>query len=369
MKIGFIVNPIAGMGGAVGLKGTDGADILAEAVARGAMPCAPERAARALKTLSAVKDSLVLFAGPGAMGEDLAREAGFEPMVVGMVSAQTGAEDTRRVAQIMAEAGVELLLFAGGDGTARDIYVAVGEEMTVVGIPAGVKIHSAVFGRNPDLAGEMAALWVQGSIARTVLAEVMDINEDDYRREILSAKLYGYLRIPFERKCLQRLKCGSADQEQHAQEAIAHDMAEQLEADRLYLIGAGSTTRSLMWLLGLESSLLGVDAVKNGQLIGKDLSEQQILELMGGEPASLIVTPIGGQGYLFGRGNLQLSPMVLTHIEKECIYVLATPAKIHGLEGRPLLLDTGDVDLDKSLSGHYRIITGYHQYIIYKVAL
>jgi predicted polyphosphate/ATP-dependent NAD kinase len=269
----------------------------------------------------------------------------------------------------MKEKGVDLLLFAGGDGTARDIHAAVGEEVVVVGIPAGVKIHSAVFGRNPNLAGETAALWVKGAIAGTVLAEVMDINEDDYRQEILSARLYGYLRIPAERKRLQRLKCGSAGKERHAQEAIAHDMAEQLKPDRLYLVGAGSTTRPLMQLLGLESSLLGVDAVKDGRLIGKDLTEKQILKILSNERVSVIVTPIGGQGYVFGRGNLQFSPAVLSKIDKNDIYILATPGKIHGLEGAPLLLDTGDALLDATLSGHYRIITGYHQHVMYRVSV
>ena len=366
-KIGFIVNPIAGMGGAVGLKGTDGAEILAEAIVRGAVPRAPGRAQAALAALSTVRDHILILAGPGAMGADLAAQAGFSVEVIGEAHASTTSEDTRAIAGLMKDAGAALLLFAGGDGTARDIHAAVGEALPVLGIPAGVKIHSAVFGRNPALAGETAALWVKGGIAHTIKAEVMDINEADYRREVLSARLYGYLCIPAERKRLQRLKCGSAGREQHAQEAIAHDMAERLEADRLYLVGAGSTTRPLMQLLGLECSLLGVDAVKNGQLIGKDLGEKEILQLIDSEPASLIVTPIGGQGYLFGRGNLQLSPAVLRCLDKNEIHILATPAKVHGLAGAPLLLDTGDVELDAALSGHYRVATGYHQHIVYRV--
>jgi len=366
-KIGLIINPIAGMGGAVGLKGTDGAHILAEAIARGAMPRASHRAAQALERLKPLKDQLILLTGAEAMGEAVAREAGFAVEVVGEVGSSTGSDDTRQVASEMMNRGVSLLLFAGGDGTARDIHQAVGESMPVLGIPAGVKIHSAVFGRNPMQAGETAALWLRGSIANTFQAEVMDINEDDYRREVLSAKLYGYLCIPAERKRLQRLKCGSGGREQHAQEAMAHDMAETIDASRLYLIGAGSTTRTFMHVLGLEGSLLGVDAVRGGQLVGRDMPESQILDLLKDREASLIITPIGGQGYLLGRGNLQLSPAVLRQLKKECIHVLATPGKIHGLEGAPLLLDSGDARLDRQLSGHYRIITGYHQHIIYKV--
>jgi len=368
MKIGFIVNPIAGMGGAVGLKGTDGAEILAEAIVRGAVPRAPGRAQAALAALSSVKNDILLLAGPGVMGADLAVQAGFSVEVIGEAHASTTPADTRAIASQMKAEGAALLLFAGGDGTARDIHAAVGEGMAVIGIPAGVKIHSAVFGRNPALAGETAALWVKGGIANTIQAEVMDINEADYRREVLSAKLYGYLCIPAERKRLQRLKCGSAGREQHAQEAIAHDLAERLQPDRLYLVGAGSTTRPLMQLLGLAGSLLGVDAVKNGQLIGRDLTEREILDLLAAESASLIVTPIGGQGYVFGRGNLQISPAVLHRIKKQDIHILATPAKIHGLTGAPLLLDTGDSDIDKILSGHYRVVTGYHQHIVYRVS-
>jgi len=368
-KLGFLVNPIAGMGGRVGLKGTDGREILEKAIALGAQPWAKERARKALKPLLRLKDEIELVTYPTLMGEDIARDCGFVPNVIEAdLGNITTEKDTKRAAKAMLEKKVDLLLFAGGDGTARDICSAVGTSLICLGIPAGVKIHSGVFASHPVRAGELASLYLQKSVQRTVEAEVMDVDEEELRREIISARLYGYLRIPHVERFLQRTKAGSTGNEKYNQEAIAAEVVEDMSDEFYYLVGPGTTTGAIMQRLGLDHSLLGLDIVWKDNLLDKDLNETQILEKIRGKPTKLILTPIGGQGFLLGRGNQQISPEVIKQIGKDNIIVIATKQKIHSLNGRSLLVDTGDSALDQTLSCHYRIITGFREAIIYKVA-
>ena len=368
-KLGFLVNPIAGMGGRVGLKGTDGKEILEKAIELGAQPWAGERAREALKPLSKIKDEIELITYPSPMGEDIVNEEGFSPTVLkARLGDVTSAQDTKRAANAMMEKNVDLLLFAGGDGTARDICSAVGTSLVCLGIPAGVKIHSGVFASHPVRAGELARLFLQKSSQRTKEAEVMDVDEEELRREIVSARLYGYLRIPHVERFLQRTKAGSTGNEKYSQEAIAAEVVEDMSDEFHYLVGPGTTTGAIMQRLGLDSSLLGVDLVWNKRLLGKDLNEAQILEKISGKPTKLILTPIGGQGFLLGRGNQQISPEVINRIGKDNIIVVATKQKIHSLSSRPLLVDSGEEATDKALMGYYRIITGFREAIIYKVA-
>ena len=268
--------------------------------------------------------------------------------------------------------GCELLLFAGGDGTARDIYESIGDNMLSLGIPAGVKIHSAVFATSPKSAGDIAllCLFEEQRSLRTRLAEVMDIDEEQYRNGILSAKLYGYLKIPYERGRVQGLKAGSALSDEAAQASIGSDIAEKMAQNPsvLWFVGAGTTPMAILKLLGLKGTLLGVDAIVGGEVIGRDLNERQILELIKKHSNTrIVVTPIGGQGFIFGRGNQQFSPDVLRLAGIGTITILATAAKLHGLGGQPLRVDTGDSGLDTDMSGYYRIVTGYHQSAMYRV--
>lgn len=367
-KLGLLVNPIAGMGGRVGLKGTDGPEILEKARQLGAKPVSFLRTGEALKALLSLRDSITLFTCPGKMGEDTARDCGFEPQIIDGISlSSTTAEDTQKAARAMQERRVDILLFAGGDGTARDVYEAIGNSMVALGIPTGVKVHSAVFARNPLAAGDLCALYLQGKVKKVTEAEVMDINEEDFRRNILSARLYGYLKIPYRSRYVQRLKSGSSPDDRYAQEAIAAYIIENMSDSFHYIIGPGTTTRAIMEKLGLDYSLLGVDIVFKKRLVKKDLNEEEILILVKGKQIKLILTPIGGQGYLLGRGNQQISPDVLSHVEKDNIIIVATPNKINSLGGRPLLVDSGDGQTDRLLSGYFRIISSYRDSIIYKV--
>jgi predicted polyphosphate/ATP-dependent NAD kinase len=355
------------MGGRVGLKGTDGLDILEKAVELGAKPQSQNRTIESLNKLKPLKDTIELITYPDNMGEKVAVRCGFSPNIIGTIAGSTtAAADTRKAAKEMLDLGVDLLLFAGGDGTARDIYNEVGDSIVVLGIPAGVKIHSAVYASNPLRAGELASLYLQGKAKNILEAEVMDIDEEDYRKGRLRAKLYGYLKIPFERRYLQRVKAGSPVSEQYSQEAIAHDVTANMSDEFYYIVGPGTTTRAIMEKLNLEDTLLGIDLIHKEKLVGKDLNEADLLQKIKGKKAKLIITPIGGQGYLFGRGNQQISPAVLKHVGKDNIIIVATKHKINSLCGRPLLVDSGDKATDRLLDDYFRIITGYREAIIYR---
>lgn len=369
VKVGLIINPIAGIGGRVGLKGSDGREIQRRALAMGAEPHAGERAAEALGRLLPLKEQMDLFTAPEEMGEAVAKECGFEPTVVGEIqSGNTTASDTKAAARQMRALRMDLILFAGGDGTARDIYAAVDAALPALGIPAGVKIHSGVFAINPRGAGDLAAMVVRGAISSYREAEVMDIDERAFREGRVSAQLYGYLKIPAARRLVQAQKAARPQGEEESLAAIAADVVEnRLQAGVTYLVGPGTTTRAIADALGLPKTLLGVDVLRDGEWVAMDQNAGQLLEIVAAGPAEIIVTPIGGQGYVFGRGNQQISPQVIREVGKEGIIVVSTPGKLQALEGRPLLVDSGDPWVDEMLRGYVRVVTGYRRQTVYRV--
>lgn len=367
-KLGLIVNPIAGMGGKVGLKGTDGSEVLSRAISLGAKPESPKRSIEALQIISSLKDNIEILTGPGDMGENQAKACGFNPVTIGTInSGNTSASDTERIAEKMCEIGVDILLFAGGDGTARNIYNIVGNRLVVLGIPTGVKIHSAVFATNPRTAGELAMLYINGDRIAIRDAEVMDINEDAYRAQRVVASLYGYLRVPYKKRMVQNVKAGRPKTEEAELKSIAEGMVRTMEKDCVYIMGPGTTTRTVMQCLGLKNTLIGVDVVKNKVLIGSDVNERQLLGIIRDNRFKIVVTVIGGQGYLFGRGNQQISHQIIEKAGKENIIVIADVSKLLALEDRTLLVDTGDVATNQMMNGYIKVTTGFKEKTICRV--
>lgn len=367
MKLGFIVNPIAGMGGKVGLKGTDGPEILEKAVSLGAKPESPNKAKKALELLLPLKEEIELYTYSGKMGEDEAREIGFNPVVLKSDKDITEPTDTEEAAKKMKELGVDLILFAGGDGTARNIYNAIGDTVPVIGIPAGVKIHSGVYASHPRAAGTIAYKYLTDEHMETKEAEVMDIDEDAFRKGEVTARLYGYMNIPLEPDLVQVQKSGGVGSEEDALDGISDRVLEEMEDDVYYIIGSGTSIRPIMDKLGLKNTLLGIDIIKNNKLVANDVSENEILEIIGDNKAKIIVTVIGGQGYIFGRGNQQISSDVIKKVGKNNIIIIASKNKILSLDGRPLLVDTGNDEVNSMFKGYMKVLTSYYVESVEKV--
>lgn len=373
-RLGLIINPLAGVGGSVALKGSDGADTVATAFDRGAIAMAEERCAQALTLLEPFKVQMVIVTVAGVMGGNLAAALGFSnrllPDVVPLTA--TTADDTRAAAKALCTHGLDLLLFVGGDGTARDIYAAVGLGPVVLGVPAGVKMQSGVYANSPQAAGRLVSLLIQGALLSLIDAEVRDIDEEAYRQGKVRSRYFGQLRVPADVRYLQQVKCGGLECEALVLDEIAADIMASMDKHGLYIIGAGTTTQAIKRAMGIKGTLLGVDLVLNGELFKADATEQEILAALSvlpvGKTATLIITLIGGQGHLFGRGNQQLSPAVIRVIGRDHIWVVASKDKLNMLNGRPILLDTGDQALNLQLSGYMRVITGYEDYVIYPVS-
>lgn len=369
-KLGLIINPYAGLGGSVGLKGSDGEVIRTEALARGAEMRAPQRMARALQLLLGFRAHIEIICFAGEMGEDTARALGFTTRIVGAAGHQPSeASDTCAAARALMDESVDLILFAGGDGTARLIADVVGTRQPVLGVPSGVKMHSGVYAISPEAAGEIIKQLLTGQLVSIAERDVKDIDEDAFRSGQVRARFYGTLLVPEDSQFLQQVKNAGTERDELAQLDVAQEMIQQLRPDTLYLVGPGSTTYMFLQELGLDGSLLGVDILLNNQLIAVDVTASQIISQLNqfNGPAKIIVTAIGGQGHILGRGNQQFTPAIIKHIGIENIIVIAARGKILALNGRPLLVDTNDPALDQSFSGYMRVITGYNESIMYPV--
>ena len=353
--IGLIVNPVAGMGGSVGLKGTDG-DMYERARDMGASPVSPARVVEFLRHVTCGA-AVAWRAAPGAMGADYRGAGGSTCEEVGATRGRTGPDDTKTIARAMRDGGVELIVFAGGDGTARDMTDAVGVSVPVVAIPSGVKVYSSVFAYSPRAAAGLLDAFVGG--ADVAEEEVLDIDEDAFRSGEVDVRHYGFLLVPVAEELLQSGKetssLGASTAE--AKRDVAQAVVDLMRPDTLYLLGSGTTVRTLADELGIEKTLLGIDAVLDGELIGVDLNERAILALLDEHPeAVIVVTPLGGNGFIFGRGNKQFSPDVLRRVGRDNIIVVANRDKLLRMSG--LHVDTGDADLDATLSGYMDVIVG-----------
>lgn len=358
MKIGFIVNPIAGMGGRVGLKGTDG---LAEVAAQlGGEPVSLQRAEEALRSIEEAGEEIVFYTCSGPMGEDVLRNTRFRYEVVYETpEKKTTSEDTKKAAQKML--GCDLLLFSGGDGTACDIVSVVDKKIPVLGIPAGVKIFSPVFCMTPRECGRILSSFVE-----TAVRDVLDIDEEAFRNNELNITLKGEALVPVS-SSIQSGKevSGAVDAKGEIADRIIDDYRAE-GGNKLLILGPGTTTMEIKKHFGNNGTLLGVDVVKNGRIMIKDAAEKQLLEAIRQFEGKvvIIVSPIGSQGFIFGRGNQQISPAIIRQADE--IKVIASPEK---LELTPTLhVDTGDVELDRRLRGYIKVQSGYHDFKVMKVA-
>ena len=376
LQIGLVVNPVAGIGGKVGLKGSDG-EAVKRALALGASMESGKKALVTMRELVGIKDQISVVTYPGSMGEDICKEAGMPCRVLGTTPdlrsgrEETTSLDTKEAVKRFADEKVDLILFAGGDGTARDVLDALKpakDQVTVLGIPTGCKIHSGVYAINPKTAAAAIRQIADDGISDTKEAEVMDINEELFRQGIVEAKLYGYLKIPSMERFVQNQKSGSGLTEADQIEDIAAGIVDRMEEDTLYIVGTGSTTAAIMKELDLPGTLLGVDLVYNKQLLASDCTEQEILSYLDRyDKVKLIVTVIGGQGYVFGRGNQQLSAKVILRVGKANIIVAAAKGKLLALKGQPLYVDTGDEEINAMLAGYIRVVCGYGEEMAVKV--
>ena len=366
-KIGLIVNPIAGMGGSVGLKGTDG-EIFKEAIKMGAKPVSPKRVIQFLSNLK--NGELIHFlAAPGEMGTDYLEERKFNFKTVGKIQNNTTADDTIKIAKLMLAEGLDLLVFCGGDGTARDVYDAIGLEIPVIAIPSGVKMYSPIFAINPIAASEILDAFLVDLI-ELIEKEVLDINEASYRKGILDTTLYGYLKVPKFPDLIQAGKDSSAfgNVEEQNKSDIAQFIVENMQDGILYLLGPGTTVKSISDRLKLPKTLLGIDAVFNNKIVGEDLNENGILELISNyHKVKIIITPIGGQGFILGRGNKQFTHKVIKKVVIKNIIIISTREKMKTFNC--LRVDTGDRALDLTLKGLFKIVIGYGEELIVNIKI
>jgi len=369
LKIGFIVNPIAGMGGPVGLKGTD--NMVEKAIALGAKPVAPQRAMRFLKRVkeNGLAVGNMFITCPGMMGEEEAKEVGIDARILPMRRKErTTAEDTKKAVVMLTSRSyhVDLIVFVGGDGTARDIFDALEErrsETSVLGIPAGVKMYSGIFAVNTYEAAEILEAFMNGEASITEF-EIIDADETAIRRDRFAIRLHGYLKGPYLPMRIQGAKQVSPEtlDEKENQLAIARFMIENMKPDASYILGPGTTVKALCDLLGVKKTVLGVDLYLKGRMIN-DVNEEAILKnVKDWKNAWIIVSPIGGQGIIFGRGNQQISPEIIKRVGKERIIVLATKSKIQRFKGGVLRVDTGDFEVDEMLRGYIKVLTDYGEW-------
>ncbi|MFT6693011.1 MAG: putative polyphosphate/ATP-dependent NAD kinase [Colwellia sp.] len=374
-KLGLVINPIAGIGGSVALKGSDGVGIAQQAIALGATAKSNARTALALEILLPYQENIIIYTASGDMGEHAAKALGFNTQVVyglehKLENRLTTELDTEQAVSALITKDIDLLLFAGGDGTARNVCHIVEDKFPVLGIPAGCKIHSGVYAITPKAAGRVVELMITNQLVSLTDADVMDIDESLFRQGIVKAKRFGEMQVPSELRYIQAVKSGGVESDELVLQDIAADVIAKMD-DELFIIGSGSTTAFVMEELALENTLLGVDAISEQALIASDLTEPELWQLI--QPyaqgkVKLLMTLIGGQGHIFGRGNQQLSPRVIRAIGKENIIIIATKAKLNALQARPLIADTGDSELDMVLSGYLAVTTGYNDQVLYPVA-
>lgn len=363
-KIGFIINPIAGMGGKVALKGTDGEQTLLSAIKNGAVAESHIKAKRALERLADIKNEITILTASGSMGENLCKSLGMSYEVVYKLKySKTTYTDTEEAAKKIKESGAKIIIFAGGDGTARNIYNAVKNHIPVIGIPAGVKIQSAVFSQNPEYAGDLVYEFVKNANIKYREMEVIDLNEEDYKNRHISSTLYGYMKVPYFPKYIQNMKQSGFNTDESKSNSVADYVIKNMNDDFYYIIGSGSTAKIIMEKLNLRYELLGIDVIYQKKVVINDATENQLFRIISEKKVKIIVSPIGGQGYIFGRGNHQISDRIIMSAGKDSIIVVATDVKLLSIKDSRLKVDCENPGTNEYLKGYYNVVTGFGRFI------
>lgn len=369
-KLGLVINPYAGIGGRVGLKGSDGEAIRQQALSLGAPMLAQDKTTLALMQVKDLAKHFEVYTISGDMGENVCQKLGLNYRTILSIKQPSTALDTETAITELLKNNLDIILFAGGDGTARNVYQTCPSTQMVLGIPAGVKIHSGVYAISPSAAGMLLKNLINGKILSLISADVMDIDEEAFRKGIVKAKNYGYLNVPQAVEYVQAVKNGSSEVEELVLDDIAAEVIDQMDDEHYYVIGSGTTCAVIMQVLGLENTLLGSDIIFQRQLFKADAVEKDFLALLEkNKPMKFIITVIGGQGHILGRGNHQLSPQVIRLAGWDNFEIIATKTKLEQLKDRPLITDTGDNALDQQLEGYKKIITGYRDYVVYPVGI
>jgi predicted polyphosphate/ATP-dependent NAD kinase len=370
LRVGLLINPYAGVGGPLAMKGSDG--MIAKALAAGIIPQATRRAENALRAMELLWPRIDWFTGSGALGEDLLHKLGLAAGVIyGNCRAESGrlsdAVDSVTLASRLTESELDLIIFAGGDGTARDVLKGMQKNTPMIGIPAGVKMQSAVFGVSPVAAGLLALDFLEHSRRITSEMEVMDLDETLLRQEVVAPILFGYMTVPVNSRFLQGKKMRTPDSDASDVSAIAHRVSAELTDGITYLIGPGSTTYSVKNKLRLDGSLLGVDIIRDRKMLQRDATEPQIWDALERQTCRVLLSCIGGQGHVIGRGNSQISPRILQQLDPTQLTVLATPGKLQSLRGRAFQIDSGDAAVDARFSQPVRVYTGFDDDAWYRI--
>ena len=371
LRIGLLINPYAGIGGPMALKGSDDIDVTRCNVEQ---RLAEQRAQVAIERLQGYHPSLTWLSAPSIMGEQVLTNCGFQTTVVGQIdSHSTSAEDTERLGIALVEQGIDVLLFVGGDGTARNIVNALSSnekysQQLVLGIPAGVKMHSGVYTVSPQAAVSVLELLIQKEPVSTALQEVRDIDEQALREGKLNSRYYGELLVPNDQRYVQQVKNTARQNEEAIQLEIAASIVDDMDHETLYIVGCGTTPQAVMDELGLPNTLLGVDVVLGRELLAMDVTDLELQRLLENYPfhsVEIIVTAIGGQGHIIGRGNQQISSTILHRVGREHLRILITPSKLAELAYRPLIMDSSDPELDREWAGLVTVYIGYQQTVSY----
>lgn len=375
-KIGIVINPISGMGGEVGLKGTDGKEILDEARRLGAIPKIQKRAELFLSTLTSLfSKNIEIVTPPGIMGENACKIANTpfrcisdEVFRYPLELYATSNLDTQIAIKEFVQEKVDLIVFFGGDGTARDILEVLGQKTPCLGIPGGVKVYSSVFAADPVTGAELVVQFLKKR-ANLVDSEVVDINEQAFRNDSLQINLFGYMKTPHMPMLIQGMKLTSprTDEEKDNQTAIARTIIEEMKTDKYYIFGPGTTVQTIFELLNEKKTLLGFDILFNKTTVARDVNEKQIYKIVSQNETELIISPIGRQGFVFGRGNLQITSEVMRKIKKEHIHIICSRSKLNSLPNGCIRTDIRDPKMDEQLRGFYRVLIDYNEYKMVKM--